>query len=363
MRSDGSCIIRQVGARLKFAACILNFLCYDQTRNTERCVCPMSVRSKKRASKGSNILFVILILIILAVMGFCLYQLLPKFIDYRKSDNAYKDLTMDVVKDYSPNDDLKIVKLNKKTKSKKVKKVQHFEDALTIDWDAFAGTEIVAWFQMDDISYPVMQHSDNDYYLHRLPDGTYNGGGSLFLLSYNNPLFTDSSSFIYGHNMNNGSMFGKLKHYTGAESQDHIFYIYLPDGTRHAYQFFSVATVLQESKTYTWSFADDESFLNWQQWMLDESMIGTSLEKSVDAKFVTLSTCNGYAGTNHRLVVCGQEIRVDELQEPASWYETYMAKYNNKMAEKRERAEFIAKTLESLQQQRKSELHNTYYGL
>lgn len=322
----------------------------------------MSKKMSKKQNKGLNVVMILLMIVIFAVMAYCLSQLLPKFMDYHKSDNAYKDLTMDVVTDYDSNQDLKIIKASKK--NKKVKKVKkHIEDALMIDWDAFNNTEIVAWFQMDDISYPVMQHSDNDYYLHRLPDGTYNGGGSLFLLSYNNPLFTDSSSFIYGHNMNNGSMFGKLKHYTGPESKDHVFYIYLPDGTRHAYQFFSVATVLQESKTYTWSFADDDSFLNWQQWMLDESMIPTSLNKSKDAKFVTLSTCNGYAGTNHRLVVCGQEIRVDELQEPASWYEAYMAKYNDKMAEKRERAEFILKTLESLQTQRKNELYNIYHGI
>lgn len=318
---------------------------------------------KRKRNMGSNIIMILVLLIIIGIMGYCLSQLVPKFMDYRKSDHAYKDLTMSAVSDYNPDAELKIVKANKKSDKKKSKKIKHVEDALTIDWDAFSGTEIVAWFQMDDISYPVMQHSDNDYYLHRLPDGTYNGGGSLFLLSYNNPLFTDSSSFIYGHNMNNGSMFGKLKHYTGAESQDRLFYIYLPDGTRHTYQFFSVATVLQESKTYTWSFADDESFLNWQQWMLEESMINTSLSKSADAKFVTLSTCNGYSGTNHRLVVCGQEIRVDELQEPASWYEAYMAKYNDQMAEKRERVAFIAKTLESLQKQRKSELHKIYYGL
>lgn len=325
----------------------------------------MLMSGKRKKNIGSNIFLVILMLVIIGVMGYCLSQLIPKFMDYYKSDNAYKNMAMDAVRDYSPEDELKITKVSKKSgsNSKKAKKVKHFEDALSIDWDAFAGTEIVAWFQMDDISYPIMQHSDNDYYLHHLPDGSYNGGGSLFLLSYNNPLFTDSSSFVYGHNMNNGSMFGKLKHYTGAESQDHVFYLYLPDGTRHAYQFFSVATVLQESKTYTWSFADDESFLNWQQWMLDESMIGTSLSESADAKFVTLSTCNGYSGTNHRLVVCGQEIRVDELQEPASWYEEYMVKYNNKMAEKRERVAFIAKTLESLQKQRKAELHKIYYGV
>lgn len=69
-----------------------------------------------------------------------------------------------------------------------------------------------------------------------------------FLLNHNNPLFTDRSNFVYGHNMGNGSMFGRLKNYMTDASKDHLFYIYLPDGTRHVYQFFSVATVFQSQK-------------------------------------------------------------------------------------------------------------------
>lgn len=328
----------------------------------------MKSSKKKRKISISTILIVLIIVIMVFVMAYCLAQLIPKFMEYQASDSAYDDLSVGIVKEYDGDSGvLKILKNDKDTgkqsaktvaaKSSKKKKVK---DAIQIDWDAFSGTEIIAWFQMDDISYPIMQHSDNDYYLHHLPDGSYNGGGSLFLLSYNNPLFTDQSSFIYGHNMNNGSMFGKLKHYTGKESENHKFYIYLPDGTRHTYQFFSVATVLQESKTYTWSFASDDSFMDWQDWMLGESMIGTSLKKSEDAKYVTLSTCNGYAGTNHRLVVCGQEVDVEELQEPASWYEEYMAKYNSKMAERSDRARSIAGKLASVQKKKRESLYELY---
>lgn len=330
----------------------------------------MSVNKKNKATRRATSILIILIIVIMClIMLYCLSQLIPKFLEYRASDDAYSDLSVGVVKEYDSDGVLKIIENNKaagkkttkaKSKKKSESSAKKVKDAIQIDWDAFAGTEIIAWFQMDDISYPIMQHSDNEYYLHHLPDGTYNGGGSLFLLSYNNPLLTDQSSFVYGHNMNNGSMFGKLKHYTGKDSEDHKFYIYLPDGTRHEYQFFSVATVLQESKTYTWSFASDESFLDWQEWMLGESMIGTSLEKSVDAKFVTLSTCNGYSGTNHRLVVCGQETEVLELQEPASWYEEYMAKYNHKMTERQERADRIANKLASAQKKRRESLYKIY---
>ena len=190
----------------------------------------------------------------------------------------------------------------------------------------------------------------------------HNGGGSIFLLNHNNPLFTDKSSFVYGHNMGNGSMFGRLKNYMTDASKDHLFYIYLPDGTRHVYQFFSVATVFQESKAYTWSFASDDSYMNWQQWMLDKSRIGTSCKASKDARYVTLSTCNGYAGTNHRLVICGQEIRVDKLQSPASWYDSYLEQYNATAA-KQQRADDILSQLQAVQKSKMDALDKERNGL
>ena len=286
------------------------------------------MRKHTWAGRVKKLLFLLFVLLALGGLIFCLSQLLPKLFEYKQGSDAFLELSDVGISEYDPADRLLLTDEDLPS---------DVSDALSIDWDAYAGTEIVAWFQMDNLSYPIMQHSDNAFYLDHLPDGRYNACGSLFLLNHNNPLFTDRSSFIYGHNMNNKTMFGGLKDHTTEASKDHIFYLYLPDGTRHAYQFFSVATVFQESRAYTWSFESNESFLSWQDWMLKESLVSTSLQKSEDAKFVTLSTCNGYSGTNHRLVVCGQEVRVDKLQKPASWYDAYLQKYNEESAAKRAR--------------------------
>lgn len=307
---------------------------------------------KKSSGLFSSTVFCFVVLLLLCMLAFSLYQLVPKLLEYKSSDDAFTELSADVTMEFDPAALLDMSQAQDADTS----------DALTIDWDAFAGTEIVAWFQMDEVSYPIMQGSDNSYYLHRLPDGTYNSSGSLFLLAENSPLLTDNSSFVYGHNMNNGSMFGCLKQYTTAASEDHMFYIYLPDGTRHQYQFFSVATVLQESKAYTWSFKSDETFLEWQDWMLEQSLVKTSCETSKDARYVTLSTCNGYAGTNKRLVVCGQEVRSDRLQEPASWYMEYLEGYENKTAGKLARQQEIQQMLQAQQRVQRDLLFQRYRG-
>ncbi len=76
-------------------------------------------------------------------------------------------------------------------------------------------SDIVGWLRIRalDISYPVVQGKDNDYYLHRTFEKTDNFAGCLFVNSYNMGDFTDQNTIIYGHNMKNGSMFGKLKNF------------------------------------------------------------------------------------------------------------------------------------------------------
>jgi len=83
------------------------------------------------------------------------------------------------------------------------------------------------------IDYPVMRAKDYDYYLRRLPDGTYNVNGSLFI-DYNcTPDFSDQLTVIYGHNMRSGQMFGSLKGYKGqAYYEEHpCMYLYTEQGT------------------------------------------------------------------------------------------------------------------------------------
>jgi SrtB family sortase len=64
------------------------------------------------------------------------------------------------------------------------------------------------------INYPIMQSKDNDYYLRRSYDGSYNRCGSLFLDFRCTSDLSDSLSLIYGHNMKNDTMLGTLERYT-----------------------------------------------------------------------------------------------------------------------------------------------------
>ena len=93
--------------------------------------------------------------------------------------------------------------------------------------------DICAWIYIPgtDVDYPVLQGSDNAYYLNHDAYGEYSPDGSIFVDAGNNLDFEDFDTIIYGHNMSTGTMFKTLHNYEDDsfwESNRNV-YIYLPD--------------------------------------------------------------------------------------------------------------------------------------
>lgn len=257
---------------------------------------------------------IIIFLAALVVFIFCAFQLFQKFREYKESEDTYKKIS-EAVKE-SPEDP------SSSSQSTDSNNIQ-------IDWEKFRDTDIVAWLQLGAISYPVMQDTDNNFYIHHLPDKTYNYGGSLFLQAENNFTFTDQNSIIYGHNMANGSMFGNLKKYASADFSNFYFKLYLPDGTCHTYSYLAVIHTTVGSDVYTYGFKDKEEFMNYQKKMQSISSVDCTASPDPDKNLVTLSTCNGPAGTSQRLDIIGIERNVEKVQNEASWYQVKLKKRDN----------------------------------
>ncbi len=88
---------------------------------------------------------------------------------------------------------------------------------MTIDWDGLRSInpDIVAWIYIPGtvINYPVVKAEDNDYYLtHDFnKDSAWLASyGSIFMDYKNKSDFSDMSYFMYGHHMNDGSMFADI---------------------------------------------------------------------------------------------------------------------------------------------------------
>jgi len=78
------------------------------------------------------------------------------------------------------------------------------ENRDTVGWLDIPGT---------NMQYPIVQGADNEYYMTHTFKKKKNASGAIFLDCWNVPDFTDFSTVIYGHNMNDGSMFAGLREY------------------------------------------------------------------------------------------------------------------------------------------------------
>jgi sortase B len=183
---------------------------------------------------------------------------------------------------------------------------------LTVDFASLQkiNGDIVGWIYVGGvgISYPIVKGQDDDYYLHRTFKRQSNFAGSIFMEYQNSSDFSDPNTIIYGHNMKNGSMFGKLKRLVndGAYQNDPYFWILTPEGS-WCYRMFSLKKVSVNSDVYTLFSGADESFVRFAEKMKSESSVDTGdMQFTEQSRIVTLSTCTG--DSSQRFVVQGVRV-------------------------------------------------------
>lgn len=277
-------------------------------------------RRRKRTKTLGDVIRLIVMLAALAVFLYSGYTLYGFYKEYKKSSDEYDNLENSYAADQEQEseniDNLEDDDALQSISGQEVRKVLEDGEEKTlpvlknpIDFTQLlsVNSDIVGWLRIRalDISYPVVQGKDNDYYLHRTFEKTDNFAGCLFVNSYNMGDFTDQNTIIYGHNMKNGSMFGKLKNFNDPEvfKKSRYFWIFTPDFI-YQYRIFSASVVDKTGLTYQISFTDDEfdQFISraYSNSVVDNQDVTVTKEDRI----VTLSTCTGDDST--RFVVMGK---------------------------------------------------------
>lgn len=180
--------------------------------------------------------------------------------------------------------------------------------------------DVVGWifFENENISYPILYSGDNVRYLRKTLDGKNASAGSIFLEGDNTPDFEDSRSVVYGHNMKNLSMFGKLKYYREEDYyEDHQYFQILVEGIVYRYRIFSCFDVSEtETEMCRVDFTPDKEFSEFIATLQKRSIKDTEIEVDREDKVVTLLTC--YV-TGRRTLV--NAVRVDSYEIGAATQE------------------------------------------
>ena len=155
--------------------------------------------------------------------------------------------------------------------------------------------ECIGWIYIPDtvVSYPVMQANNNSRYLDILPDGTANKEGSIFMDCRNDPGLSDRNTILYGHNMNNGSMFAVLSKYRRSSffNAHRTIYYLTPDGD-YKITVFACLTVSATGEAYD-MFQRAEDLRAYIRSALPKANASAGIDVDRVERIFTLSTCTG----------------------------------------------------------------------
>ena len=218
---------------------------------------------KKPMSKTKKIIYDILFVIALAVFLFSAYKLISiYYLNYQEGKE--KDAVQEVAK---------------------VPKNPEKED-FTIDWKALKekNPEVVGWILIPDtdISYPIVQGSDNSYYLNHTFEKKENYAGAIFMDAGADASFQDRNTIIYGHNVKHGTMFAELENF-----KEQTFF-----EKHYRCEIFSMYSTSATSASYRLQYADDADFKSYVDMVRELSDFNRKVSVKGQDRIVSLSTCS-----------------------------------------------------------------------
>lgn len=171
--------------------------------------------------------------------------------------------------------------------------------------------DMVGWLNIPDtnLNYPVVQTPENaDYYLHRDFYDNNSRHGTVYAHSQADLQTPSDIVTLYGHNMNDGSMFASLHKYAKKEHYDKNPYIYFDTIYAHrTYQVISVFEIDIEEDNFDYhNYVDTNafSFQNFVDNAKELSLYDTGVSAKYGDKLLALSTCDSdYASDNIRFVI------------------------------------------------------------
>ncbi len=233
---------------------------------------------KEKRSKSFVVLIIIILVAVLCVLGYFIYG---SFINNTASDDYSK---------FSSS-----VSSGKKNSAKSVKN--------PIDFKSLKKTnnEIFAWIRIPDtnIDYPILQSlKADDFYLHRDIYRNSKYAGSLYIEYCNSTDLTDRVTVVYGHNMQNGSMFANLHKFEDPKffKKHRYFYVYTPE-KRLTYEVVSAHNYSTKHIMNTYNFTENKVFKDYLKYIQNPRTPVKNVRKKLshklttDDRVLTLSTC------------------------------------------------------------------------
>ena len=261
------------------------------------------LRELKKAQRRRSILLSVLGLCVVFSIGYLIYY----YSYYEKNDIEYSELSTLVKEDSGGT-----VEINYTEKQDKPPILKKYETLYN------KNRKLIGWLKIEgcDIDYPVMQTSNNEYYLDHNYNQEYDKNGSLFLDKDCDAAFPNDNMIIYGHHMKSGKMFGNLNYYSKEsfweDNKEFTFDTIYETGTYAVMYVFRSKIYSEEEivfKYYQFIDATSENEFNSNmEEMANMSLYDTGVTASYGDRLITLSTCDS-SEEDGRFVVVVKKIK------------------------------------------------------
>ena len=251
-------------------------------------------KEKKENVKKINKVFIfILRIIFITLLLFSLYNIIYWIIDNKNNTNQ-----IEKIKNYAVIDNIENMEINFDSLEKE-------------------NSDIVAWIKVEgtEVNYPVVQTSDNNYYLTHSFDKSLNKAGWIFADCSNKFDGSDKNIVLYGHNRRDGSMFSSLRNILKADwynNKTNRNVTLITKDEKLKYEVFSVYQVENEEYYLTTNFTK-QSFKEYLQLVKNRSIIDFEVSLNENDELLTLSTCAN--DNNYRVVLHAKKIQENNSDE------------------------------------------------
>ena len=269
----------------------------------------------RKRKKGKKIKWTFILIISLIIAAFCIVQIFL----WNKDNNKVNEITEDINNE-------KIVKEERTDTAENInppedKSDDYWDyikmDMMSVNFDELKNknSDTVGFIKVNgtNVNYPIVQTTDNSFYLKHAFDKSKNSAGWVFADYRNDMVNFDKNTVIYGHSRSNQTVFGSLKKVLNkswySNKNNHIIKLSTPTENT-LWQIVSIYTIKPESYYITTKFSDSQ-FKTFIQTIKDRSEINFSGTLNENDKILTLSTCEDVAGTT-RLVIHAKLIKLDK---------------------------------------------------
>ena len=180
--------------------------------------------------------------------------------------------------------------------------------------------DMIGWLSIEGtgINYPVVRTpGNNEKYLRRGFDGAYATGGTLFLDENCDPGIdkVTANQMIYGHDMNDGTMFGKLHLYADEEyGREHSVIRFDTLWEKGEYRllaaFYTKVYYTTDTEFKYYQFFDAETEREFDDYVANVKALAeydTGVSAQYGDTLLTLSTCSDHV-ENGRFVVVAKKV-------------------------------------------------------